>query len=302
MSIRLSLLIFLAAAIALARGGQVNWSCAFNSNNLKSTGAPMDGQMTFELGVFTGGFVPAAANVSSWAANWRRASLAFYNPRLRHFTGVHPVTSNATPFAVGTKGYIWGHDGNCTNGEWILLSAPSWTWPTQNPVELPVNWTVSSASQAVVGQANGSGIHMQTAKVSASLPQTSWAEWRAKVFDSAQLLDPAVSGLKADPDLDGQVNLSEFALGGHPLIAGGTHDRVIPGLVMEGGRQRLTMTVSKRCDRTALWSAQVSTDLSHWLPGGMVTLQETSDFLIVREDLTTTGSSRVFLRPLFQLP
>jgi hypothetical protein len=77
----------------------------------------MSGQMVFELGVFEAGFTPTTANAGAWAANWRRAAVAFYNVNSQRFTGVHPVTSNAAPFLAGAKGYIWGHDGNCTDGE-----------------------------------------------------------------------------------------------------------------------------------------------------------------------------------------
>ena len=204
------------------RAGQVNWSSAFGAVNLTSTGARMDAQMTFELGVFVPGFTPSQANAGQWAANWRRAQLAFYNVELAYFTGVHSVTSNAAPFSSGAKGYIWGHDGYCTDGEWILMSAPSWTWPSQFQLELPVNWTVSSATQFAVGQGNGAGFQMRSAKVSAPLPATTWTEWRARMFNAAQFADSNISGPQADPDLDGVVNLAEFALGGHPLIAGGT--------------------------------------------------------------------------------
>ena len=299
---RLALPFLFLIFAASARAGRINWSCAFNSVNLQSNGTPMDGQMVFELGVFLPGFAPSSANTAQWAANWRRASLALYNADLRHFTGGHSVTSNAPPFAAGTRGYIWGHDGRCTDGEWILLSAPSWSWPNQNVFELPVNWTVSAASQVTVGQANGAGFQMKTAPVSAPLPATGWAEWQTKVFSAEQLADPLVSDPQADPDGDGSVNLAEFALGGHPLITGAYPGRLTPGLTFVAGRNRLTLTMTKRCDRTVNWSAQASTDLINWPAGGVVMLSETAELLTVREDITGPGTSRVFLRPRFQMP
>lgn len=288
--------------ISAARAGQVNWSSAFGGVNLTSGGARMDGQMVFELGVFLPGFTPTAANAGQWSANWRRAQLALYQVELAYFTGVHPVTSNAAPFTVGAKGYIWGHDGNCTDGEGILMSSPSWTWPSQSPLELPVNWTVSAATQFTVGQGNGAGFQMQSARVSAPLPATPWAEWRARAFNAAQLADPNISGPGADPDHDSVVNLAEFALGGHPLLAGGAHGRITPGLILSGGRQRLTMTVTKRCDRTVLWSGQASLDLAAWPAASVTTLVETAEVLTVMENLTSPADSRAFLRPVFQLP
>lgn len=295
-------LLTLLLSLTVARAGQVNWGNAVNTVNLASTGARMDGQMVFELGVFVSGFTPTAANVSQWSANWRRAQMAFYNGELAYFTGAHPVTSNAAPFISGTKGYIWGHDGQCTNGETILMSAPAWTWPTQNPLELPANWTTSGATQFVTRQGNGNGYQMQSAKISAPLPVTSWAEWRARIFNAAQLADPNVSGPQADPDFDGVVNLAEFALGGHPLLAGGTQGRVTPGIASDGTRDRFTITITKRCDRTIHWSAQASLNLQNWPAGSTTTLVETAEILTARENLTVPSSSRVFLRPVFVLP
>lgn len=300
MSDRFRLFFLLMGFAASARAGQINWGSAFNGTNVLSGGGTMNGQMTFELGVFTAGFTPTAANTPQWAANWRRASLAFYNVDLRYFTGSHQVTSNAPPFAAGTKGYVWGHDGNCTGAEWILLSAPGWTWPSQNPVELPVNWTVSSASQVIVGQANGAGFLMKTGSVNAAPPTTSWAEWRAKIFSAGQLADNSVSAPLADPDRDGTANLAEFAMGGHPLIPGGTQGRVSAGWTIDGGRSRLTMTVTKRCDRLVQWSAQASTNLAAW-DGPVAMVSETPEALTVREDFTLPVP-RIFLRPVFLLP
>lgn len=296
----IAVLIFLC--VSAGRAGQINWASAFGSTNLTSTGSSMSGQMTFELGVFASGFTPTAANAASWAANWRRAALAFYNTESRHFTGEHRVTSNEPPFQAGTKGYIWGHDGNCTDGEWILLSAASWGWPTQNPLELPVNWTVSAATQVTVGQANEAGFAMKSARHTGPLPVTTWAAWRAVMFDAEQLANATVSGPNADPDTDGVVNLAEFALGGHPRIVGGTAGRVAGGMALSGGRKRLTMTVLKRCDRSVNWSAQASRDLLNWQGGGTVTLRNDEAVLEVMENLTVSVGDRIFLRPAFQVP
>ena len=284
------LLLFTALASLSAKAGQINWSGAFNRVNLTSTGAAMDSQMVFELGVFAAGFTPTEQNRASWAANWSRAALAFYNPNPASpgFTGSHPVTSNAAPFAAGTKGYIWGHDGACTNGEWIL--------------ELAVNWTVSSATQVVTGQANGAGFQMKSAQASGPLPLTLWPEWRGKMFNAVQLNDPLISGAHSDPDADGVVNLAEYALGGHPLIAGQLHGRLVPGLTPAGGRARLALTITKRCHRSIVWGAGASLDLVDWPLNATTLLSETAEELVVRENLTSAASTRVFLRPVFSLP
>ena len=46
------------------------------------------------------------------------------------------------------------------------------------------------------------------------------ARWQATWFDDAELDDPAISGMSADPDLDGLVNLLEYAFGTNPRVGG----------------------------------------------------------------------------------
>ena len=122
------------------------------------------------------------------------------------------------------------------------------------------------------------------------------------MFNDQQLANASVSGPDADADGDGVVNLAEFAMGGNPLIAGGTSGRVAAGLTLSGGRNRLTMTVLKRCDRLVNWSAQASTDLLNWPAGGTVTLRNEPALLEVMENVTFPADERVFLRPVVQVP
>jgi hypothetical protein len=84
-------------------------------------------------------------------------------------------------------------------------------------------------------------------------------------------------------------------------VAGGLEGRVTPGLAFHNGQQRLTMTVTKRCDRVVAWSAQASVDLQSWPAGGVVTLLESPDVLTVCETISSPGG-KAFLRPVFQLP
>lgn len=46
----------------------------------------------------------------------------------------------------------------------------------------------------------------------------SYLEWKTINFTSAQLLNPAISGDNADPDLDGVPNLLEYNMGGQPFV------------------------------------------------------------------------------------
>jgi hypothetical protein len=49
-----------------------------------------------------------------------------------------------------------------------------------------------------------------------TLANLSFAQWKSLAFNAADAANAAVSGPLADPDGDGQPNLVEFALGGHP--------------------------------------------------------------------------------------
>jgi hypothetical protein len=306
MSRLLLLFSVLLLAAPLRCAGQINWSSAILSADVYSNGAPVDGQMTFELGVFVSGFTPTAANRALWAANWRRASVAFYNPQVRQFTGVHQVAPNAAPFTAGVRGYIWGHTGQSTGGEWIMMSAPAWTWPAYSPLSFPVTWTVSLATETLAGQVIAAGVpvrhSMRTELVSAPLPSLTWTEWRSRAFNAADLAVPATIAPEADPDGDGVPNLAEYALGTQPRIASPAGDSIRPQMIHDGTRLRAAVTIARRADRVVGCTVSVSRDLQLWHHDSTVTVSETPEAITLRENLTTAAEARVFLRPRFFLP
>ena len=105
------------------------WNSDPNKVNLTSAGSPMDGGFRFEIGVFSGSFVPTTSNKDQWAANWRPAARTIYQTETSRFASSNQVTSNVSPFTVGKTSYVWGFRGDAANGEWILFREPSWTWP-----------------------------------------------------------------------------------------------------------------------------------------------------------------------------
>ena len=54
-----------------------------------------------------------------------------------------------------------------------------------------------------------------------AMPGT-FGDWSLQEFTDAQLADPAFGTATGDPDHDGVLNLTEFAMGGDPLLADGS--------------------------------------------------------------------------------
>ncbi len=287
-----------------AQAGQINFSSTANSVNLTSAGALLTGQFVFELGVFDAGFTPTAANAASWASKWHRAKVAFYNPKTRYMASSYAVTSNAAPFALGTRGYIWAHDGSCAGGESLLLTDPSWGWPSTSALDIPVSWTVATASSAIVGQINQPGFHMKTAALAVTLPTLTYADWRAGAFTAGQLADSTVSGPSADPDGDGQSNLMEFALGGVPTLPDLLWSRVQVGTATVSGSRHLTLSVLRRCDRLCNYTAEATTDLKagSWTTAPVQIVENTADRITFAELLISPSVRVAALRAVFTVP
>lgn len=251
----------------------ISFYCSPMSVNQTASGASMDASFRFELGVFTGGFVPTSANTSQWAANWVSAKRAVYNETNRFFTAEHMVTSNVAPFTTGAQAYVWGFGG--TRGdEWILFRSTSWTWPTANPDNpVLINWNASAATQVIVGSINSSGspYRMKTATISDSLlPSTTWPQWQAESLDGVALNNPS-----DDPDADGIRNDLEFVFGLDPRKPDS-----LPPTTTEvatiGNERFLRTSIPRRADRTASLIVQLSTNLTTWSSGPSYTVVESS--------------------------
>jgi len=154
------------------------------------TPIPNDGSFKFELGVFTSGFAPTAANTDQWLANWTPISDSSGNPmaaatadfknissifgNFDGFNSTVDLTHNNPPLNVGVQAYIWGYDNRSTtgSGQWILLTnSTTWILPdTDSLVGFVQNWTVGSAApgETQIGSINGPS--MTTGMVTIALP------------------------------------------------------------------------------------------------------------------------------------
>ena len=133
-----------------------------------------------------------------------------------------------------------------------------------------------------------------------ALPGT-YADWELNYFTDAQLANPAVSGISADPDGDGTPNLLEFATGGSPWVADGTN-ALVKGLL--AGRSQLAFQFQERNPLgNVSRQFQSSGDLAYWTNTTPVTVNALQNFgaKTVYQALFPLQNSRQYFRILYSL-
>jgi hypothetical protein len=123
--------------------------------------------------------------------------------------------------------------------------------------------------------------------------------WRFAHFTASELANAAISGDTADPDVDGIVNLLEYAFNLDPKIASGAG---LPTQSLDQNHLALTFRVNKSAiDLTYI--VQVSSDLVTWNSGPsytsapVVLADDGSTQTVKVSDLTlVTGANRRFMR------
>jgi hypothetical protein len=236
------------------------WNSDANMVNLTSDGTPMDGGFKFELGVFSGSFIPTAANTAEWLTYWVPAKSTNYFPNTKRFADDLTVQSNASPFTSGKAVYIWGSRGSAISGEWILFRADSWKFPLATGFG-SLEWFVKDAT-AVLGEINSSGSPhlMKSVAIAKSVPvppKETWGQWRAANLAGKEKILP-----HEDADGDGMANILEFAFGtdgGKPGPP--THTPV------SLSSDHLVITIPRRQDRNVNLTVEVSNDLINWNSG-----------------------------------
>jgi hypothetical protein len=300
----LVLLLLLGGGPGLPRlaATQITWASNAFAVNLQSDETPLDEGFVFFLGTFATGFTPGTGNVSQWAAHWRTLDATAYNVTTRRFAESTDYSVNPPGFPAGTRGYIWGSNGRCGAGEWILLTGAAWTFPAgaSGPGAPTLTWSAGQAGEVVFGQVGGGGIHLRTASAGSALPATlTPAAWRSLSFTAVELTDPAVSGWEADPDGDGASNLMEYATGTAPKSAS---LRAWPSLAVTAGGTRLEVTLARDCRSGARWLPQESSALAGWLPAAADITQEPFTTSGFRLSLPLVQDARRFVRFNLALP
>ena len=229
------LLFLMLPAMPVRAGATIAFGSSVGALNLTSAGVELDNRFVFEIGCFSPGFVPTAANTTEWITQWHAFpdGVAAYQTtalgapfpadwQLNSFSGSVQILENPAPFTTGVSLYLWGFDRRTLSGkgEWILMTAPSWVCPDGQEINPAVSYAVSNASRAIVGRINQDGIEMQTSAVVLSGTPESLADWRTWNFGAAASepgQELAVWGNQADPDQDLLSNLIEYFLGSDPL-------------------------------------------------------------------------------------
>lgn len=101
------------------------------------------------------------------------------------------------------------------------------------------------------------------------LAQLQFDQWTALQFTPAEISDPLVSGLNADPDGDALRNLLEYALAGNPKVPGTS-----PLPVVGTAYDHLALSFTRvKAALDLSYVVEVSHDLIHWYSGDAFTLQ-----------------------------
>ncbi len=263
----------------------------------------MDSGFSYELGVFSGTFVPTNDNKASWAANWQACKRTPYESVNKRFSNSFTPINNDFPFTIGKATYVWGFRGDAVSGEWILFRAASWNIPDAYPPvpPQPLEWFAKNAT-SIIGSINSSGspfLMKSVAVTGVAPPTTPWAQWQVETLSGEPLNGPT-----QDPDNDGVSNLLEFVFGTAPTMPNAAAATPV-SLVDLSGQKYLQMTIPHRIDHPAVLIVQVSSDLSQWNSGASYTVvvADTATSLIVR-DLTPfdSASPKRFMRLKASLP
>ncbi len=263
----------------------INWYIPPPLANLTSTGQNMDASYQFQLGTFSGGFVPTASNMTHWANFWVSADSTSYDQDTKVFDATFLVTNNPTPFTAGAKAYIWGRSVGPAKDEWILFRKSDWNWPAADPMSpFEITWNVASASatnEVILGIINpgGSPFLMKSEAV------YSYAQWR-----DGTLAGEFLNGSDDDPDRDGVSNLLEFVFGTSPTQAAAA-PATPTSFVEISGQSYLQISIPRLRNRLATFTVEVSSNLVQWNSGNTYTAEvtNTAEALVVR-DKTVSGA------------
>ena len=289
---RVILLSLLAALTVSAE--RISWGSLPGQDHVNSTGQPLTADFQFELGGFTGGFIPTAQNTARWSAHWIPVQRTRFNPRTRSFASQVTVAETGSPLQAGDPVYVWGFSGSESAGEWILFRSERWLWPKAHPANrIPVQWSPKDATQVALGSIRFSDgrLRLATASVTGSLPPvTTWAQWRSEQLSGeGNLVRTESIGLNHEP------SIVDFVLGREPSESQATPNTrwLEHSLQTRSGAEFLEIRVPRRRDRPVHWRIEVSDDCRVWRPAsvGCEVVEDGPEFFVVRQTTSTSSTA-----------
>jgi hypothetical protein len=150
-----SLVLTVALSWGHARAAEINfYSPAFEAGKT-SSGLDLTDGFTFALGSF-GSFVPTSLNLTEWTAHFAIVPVSgaiAWDSDLMQYSQTAVLDSNVGKFSTDDQGYVWGYNtfslAPDAGAEWVLLTNPSWLFPSANNFS-PVDWGSSDEGTIAV--------------------------------------------------------------------------------------------------------------------------------------------------------
>lgn len=136
---------------------------------LRADATPWD-YADLQLGNFSGGFTPTAANTDDWLSHWTGASSFGYHDGSGPEWSALLTLSDNTLFSIGSSLFLWAFDTQVLPGaQWALFQDPTWLIEDNDDLDLePVFLGFTDATQAVYGRFDGGQQIASTVKVTAA--------------------------------------------------------------------------------------------------------------------------------------
>lgn len=279
-----------ALLLANTNAVEIYFTSSIAGGHNTSTGSPLNGDTLVELGTFTAGFIPSAANKAEWQSHWHRASLALYDSQNGWYSGTYTLTANTAPFTTDQKGWIWVHN---RAGEMTLYSRNTWTWPSaSNAVATPVEWAVEEANTTIIGSTNTNGKELTTASAGANTPSPAltYASWAQLQFG------PNGADKNADADADGASNFAEYAFGSRADQANNAPGNCQTTCTDNQGNKYLAVGIGKGWVTGITYTGKMSTDLINWSSDDIIVEQNDNQTYTARDNQALGQRQKCFLR------
>ena len=301
--------IFWLCSLLAASATQVLMTGSVGAIYQTSTASALPGTALIELGSFTAGFTPTAANTSLWAANWKAAVRMRHNPTTGYFGLSHIYETYSPPVTLNGQAYLWVFTPETTGGQWALLKNTAWKWPAAigGVGSFPYYWSpTDEGTTAVLGQVNTATYDLRTAPVAAApLPALPFADWQLFHFPDGQTNAAANRTPGADPDHDAITNLMEYATGTDPTAANAPQGGLTPYLHTSGASTYYAARLDKSPRAVLTLTPQISSALAGWssLPADITAISSAPDAILVRDTVPVQGNNqRKFIRFIIGLP